>query len=746
MKKVKGKYGAILLAVLMMISFVAGNAYAATVSKATDFKDVAKDAWYYDYVACLADRDVVQGYGDTGEYQPMNLATREHAAKMIALAAGLDYSGKKADFPDVDPLGEFSPYIAALVEKGAIQGFPDGSFRPQDTIKRSHAAKMIQLAFGLKLSTKEINIIDLPTHDPELVGAIEVLASNGVVKGYGDSNRFKPDHDVNRAEFAKMLCIAITATAIQEAETLRTPAAISRAQALVDGMSNDQDTNTRSFLQTRLDTLKKPVDPDPGKPDVPGPVEVKGITIDEKALNPDPLPMTRLSLQLHATITPSNATNQNITWSSSDVNLATVDEHTGLVEAVSKGPVTITATTEDGKKSDSIDINVPIVVYDAKTLTEAVDTIAVSGDIILLKPGLYQLTKTLEITKSVSLIGPQADVDPRPSISPKRTYEEGEEVSFEAILTGDGKSTVEKDGDPKTKKEASDREWLASLFMIKADNVTINGLTMQRTHNHIIDASEKVNTGLKVVYNIVRQGRGNEGIKLAKSINALAERNYIYDIRLDGDAIEAVGAQGFQILENEIDGCDSVNGTINISNKAGGELGVVEGNLIKNTSYQFAITCKDGSGNVLIKDNVIEKASTGGIFIYKYTSPSSDDGRTEIKITGNKISEYATSPPSGTDSVATYLRETASAIAVSFNLKAGYQPEITIQGNTTTFGGTDKPVLAFGGGTPDNAAIATDLSLITVKGNTFDKKTNAIKYFKDKTSGSLDPDGNSWSD
>ena len=50
---------------------------------------------------------------------------------------------------------------------------------------------------------------------------------------------------------------------------------------------------------------------------------------------------------LNATIAPSNATNQNITWTSSKESVATVDN--GVVTAVAAGKATITVTTEDGE-------------------------------------------------------------------------------------------------------------------------------------------------------------------------------------------------------------------------------------------------------------------------------------------------------------------------------------------------------------------------------------------------------------
>lgn len=62
---------------------------------------------------------------------------------------------------------------------------------------------------------------------------------------------------------------------------------------------------------------------------------------------------------LTATVTPDNATNKNVTWTSSDESIATVDN--GKVTAIKEGATTITATTEDGGKTAKCAV---IVLYD----------------------------------------------------------------------------------------------------------------------------------------------------------------------------------------------------------------------------------------------------------------------------------------------------------------------------------------------------------------------------------------------
>ncbi len=73
--------------------------------------------------------------------------------------------------------------------------------------------------------------------------------------------------------------------------------------------------------------------------------KVTGVSLDKTNLNLNPGKEGTLT----ATITPGNATNQNVTWESSDTKVATVDN--GLVTAVAEGTATITVTTADGSKT-----------------------------------------------------------------------------------------------------------------------------------------------------------------------------------------------------------------------------------------------------------------------------------------------------------------------------------------------------------------------------------------------------------
>ena len=82
------------------------------------------------------------------------------------------------------------------------------------------------------------------------------------------------------------------------------------------------------------------------------PVSGVSISTSESSIN------VGNTLQLEATVSPSNATNQNVTWSSSNPEIATVDEATGLVTGIALGTATIIATSVDGGKTATTRVEV----------------------------------------------------------------------------------------------------------------------------------------------------------------------------------------------------------------------------------------------------------------------------------------------------------------------------------------------------------------------------------------------------
>ena len=82
-------------------------------------------------------------------------------------------------------------------------------------------------------------------------------------------------------------------------------------------------------------------------------VKVTGVSLDQTSLTI----AAGATGKLTATVEPTNATNQNVTWKSSNTAIATVSA-TGEVIARAKGTATITVTTEDGSKTAKCNVTV----------------------------------------------------------------------------------------------------------------------------------------------------------------------------------------------------------------------------------------------------------------------------------------------------------------------------------------------------------------------------------------------------
>ena len=83
---------------------------------------------------------------------------------------------------------------------------------------------------------------------------------------------------------------------------------------------------------------------------------VTGVELNTQAIT---LSQIGNTYHLRADVTPANATNQSVTWASSNPNVATVTD-AGLVTAVSEGATIITVTTEDGQKVATCTVTVRI--------------------------------------------------------------------------------------------------------------------------------------------------------------------------------------------------------------------------------------------------------------------------------------------------------------------------------------------------------------------------------------------------
>lgn len=112
---------------------------SANLTKTNGYTDVASDAWYNTAVSTMTKAGIVDGYPD-GTFRPDAPITRAEMAKIISLFAKLDKSESRYS----DIAGHWAEaYIKLAAGNGWIAGYPDGTFGPQRNITRAETATMI---------------------------------------------------------------------------------------------------------------------------------------------------------------------------------------------------------------------------------------------------------------------------------------------------------------------------------------------------------------------------------------------------------------------------------------------------------------------------------------------------------------------------------------------------------------------------------------------------------------------------
>lgn len=95
--------------------------------------------------------------------------------------------------------------IDDLVAKGIISGYPDGTFRPNEPMKRKHVASIMAKVYELELTHEATAFSDVSQKHPNYA-AITTLQRAGVI--HGSNGQFRPEETLTRGQMAKILVLA----------------------------------------------------------------------------------------------------------------------------------------------------------------------------------------------------------------------------------------------------------------------------------------------------------------------------------------------------------------------------------------------------------------------------------------------------------------------------------------------------------------------------------------------------------
>lgn len=166
------------------------------------FVDVPADHWAAAPVAQLKEAGVVNGSGD-GNFAPEADITRAEFTKMVVGVMGLEVAAAEVAFEDCTAADWFTPYVAAAVEAGLVNGVSETEFAPNATITREQAFAIIGRAIDAEATTA-VAFEDAADIDEYAAPYVALLVELGIVGGY-DDNTIRPDANITRAEAAKLL-------------------------------------------------------------------------------------------------------------------------------------------------------------------------------------------------------------------------------------------------------------------------------------------------------------------------------------------------------------------------------------------------------------------------------------------------------------------------------------------------------------------------------------------------------------
>ncbi|MDD5041878.1 MAG: S-layer homology domain-containing protein [Candidatus Peribacteraceae bacterium] len=104
-------------------------------------------------IQSLYDQGIISGYAD-GSFKPKSTVNRAELAKILVGASGATpaVDAYHDCFSDVTTEW-FAPYVCYAKEQGWVNGYPDGTFRPEQTVSKVEAIKMVVTSQGYTVTT-----------------------------------------------------------------------------------------------------------------------------------------------------------------------------------------------------------------------------------------------------------------------------------------------------------------------------------------------------------------------------------------------------------------------------------------------------------------------------------------------------------------------------------------------------------------------------------------------------------------
>ena len=214
------KTGRIIKTVLSALIAVALLACLAPLGSARaaslPFKDVSQTDYFYEEVMAMYEQGAISGYGD-GTFLPQNTVSRAEALKLVCAAAGFIFSTQT---------GVSKPWYTDIISLAVEKGFVSADIDPNLAASREEMCKYIVGAFNIPIQTHTKVFSDTDSN------LASTLYEYGVISGIPLSDgtlSFGGEKEVKRCDACVMLCRIKAKVQSSDVQALPTSAAQSPA-------------------------------------------------------------------------------------------------------------------------------------------------------------------------------------------------------------------------------------------------------------------------------------------------------------------------------------------------------------------------------------------------------------------------------------------------------------------------------------------------------------------------------------
>ncbi|MEA5578807.1 S-layer homology domain-containing protein [Anabaena sp. UHCC 0451] len=199
-----------------LVEFLAATADTPSQIISTSFSDL-DGHWAVAFVEALVNKGFISGFPD-GSFQPATPITRAQYAALITKTFLLSASSNLNKFKDVRTDFWAASAIANAADAGFLSGFPDGTFRPGQNLTKVQA--IVSIVNGLKFSGSNPNGLNVYSDRAQIpsyaINAVTVATQKLLILNYPQLELLEPLREITRAEVAALIYQALVARGAAE--------------------------------------------------------------------------------------------------------------------------------------------------------------------------------------------------------------------------------------------------------------------------------------------------------------------------------------------------------------------------------------------------------------------------------------------------------------------------------------------------------------------------------------------------